>query len=157
MLRRFCRVRGIPLPYRPDPRDGAKGPGIAGALREVAQKSLGPMSIVVITDLDGLGDPSGVTNAVKLLRMHKHEVSFVVPDGPSFARAPVTPLEKDLFEVYARGERRRAEEMRGLLAPFGVAVSAARADDAPAMLLWKARSRRGGGARRRPSESAIGA
>lgn len=155
MLRRFCRVRGIPLPYRPDPRDGAKGPGLASALREVAQKSLGPMSIAVVTDLDGLGDPTAVINEVKLLRMHKHEVCFVVPDGPSFAREPVTPLEKDLFEVYARGERRRAEEMRALLGPFGVSVSPARAEDAPAMLLWKARSRRGGA--RRPVAAAIGA
>ncbi|MDQ3033379.1 MAG: DUF58 domain-containing protein, partial [Myxococcota bacterium] len=154
MLRRFCRVRGIPLPYRPDPRDGAKGPGLASALREVAMKSLGPMSITVITDLDGLGDPSALIAGVKLLRLHRHEVGFVVPDGPSFARAAITGLEKDLFEVYARGERRREDEMRGLLAPFGVAVSPARADDAPSMLLWRARPRRGG-ATRRPMASGV--
>jgi uncharacterized protein (DUF58 family) len=147
MLRRFCRVRGIPLPYRPDPRDGSKGPGIAASLRELAQKSFGPMSIVVITDLDGLGDPAPVIAAVKLLRLHGHELTFVVPDGPSFVAAPRAPLEKDLFEVYARGERRRAEEMRALLAPIGVSLAVATASEAPSMLLWKARGRRGGGRR----------
>ena len=107
MLRRFCRVRGIPLPYRPDPRDGAKGPGLAAALRELAQKSFGPMSIVVVTDIDGLGDPGPMLQAVKLLRLHGHDVSFVVHDGTSFAPAPGSALEKDLFAVYGRGERRR--------------------------------------------------
>lgn len=144
LLRRFCRVRGIPLPYRPDPRDGAKGPGIAAALREIAQKSLGPMSITVITDLDGLGDPAAMIAAVKLLRLHGHEVSVVVHDGTSFAKAPETQLEKDLFSVYARGEKRRESEMRVLLGPLGVPLARATKDDAPAMLLWKARSRRGG-------------
>lgn len=143
MLRRFCRVRGIPLPYRPDPRDGAKGPGLAAALREIAQKSLGPMSIGVITDLDGLGDPTPVIAAVKLLRLHGHEVGFVVHDGTTFARTPTGPLETDLFSVYARGERRREREMRTLLAPLGVSISVATRADAPAMLLWKARSKRG--------------
>ncbi|UJR79031.1 DUF58 domain-containing protein [Sandaracinus amylolyticus] len=147
MLRRFCRVRGIPLPYRPDPRDGSKGPGLAASLRELVQKSFGPMSITVITDLDGLGDPAPLVAAVKLLRLHGHEVTFVVPDGPSFTSAPRTPLEKDLVEVYARGERRRADEMRALLAPMGVALTIAAASDAPAMLLWKATNRRGGRAR----------
>lgn len=143
MLRRFCRVRGIPLPYRPDPRDGTKGPGLAAALREISQKGLGPMSISVVTDLDGLGDASPLIAAVKLLRLHGHDVSFVVHDGTSFAKPPVSGLERDLFAVYARGERRREREMRALLAPLGVAIASATRDDAPAMLLWKARSKRG--------------
>jgi uncharacterized protein (DUF58 family) len=140
-LRRFCRVRGIPLPYRPDPRDGTKGPGLANALRQLATRTYGPMSITMITDLDGLGDPEPVVHAVKLLRMHRHEISFVVSDGPSFADPAVTPLEKELFDVYGRGERRRAAEMRSMLVPLGASLQVARADDAPAMLLWKARSR----------------
>jgi hypothetical protein len=101
----------------------------------------GPMSISVITDLDGLGDPEPVLHAVKLLRMHKHEVSFVVPDGPSFANPAVTPLAKELFEVYGRGERRRAAEMRSMLVLLGAGLQIARKDEPAAMLLWKARSR----------------
>lgn len=143
-LRRFCRVRGIPLPYRPDPRDGAKGPGIATALRQLATRTHGPMSISVVSDLDGLGDPEPVFQAVKLLRMHKHQVSFVVPDGTSFAKPPATPLDKDLFEVYGRGERRRASEMRSMLVPLGVSLTVARAGDPPALLLHKSRSRGSG-------------
>jgi uncharacterized protein (DUF58 family) len=141
MLRRFCRVRGIPLPYRPAPRDGTKGPGLANALRDLAQRGLGPMSVIVVTDLDGVGAPDGLVSAVKLLRLRGHEVSFVVHHGPSFARPPRTQLEKDLFEVYARGERRRAIEMRALLKPLGVPLTLAHASDPPATLLWKNRGR----------------
>lgn len=141
-LRRFCRVRGVPLPYRPDPRDGTKELGLAAALRDLAQKRLGPMSVVVLTDLDGIGDPTSLVAAVKLLRLHRHEVSFVVHEGPSFARPPQSPLEKVLFEIYARSERRRITEMRTMLYALGVALTCARSSDPPAMLLWKGRSER---------------
>ena len=59
---------------------------------------------------------------------------------------PVTldsALEKDLFEIYARGERRRVVDMRALLGPLGIPLTLAHASDPPAMLLWKARGRRG--------------
>src|SRR5690606_28769965 len=90
LLRRFCRVRGIPLPYRPDPRDGAKGPGLAAALREAGGKSRTPMSIVVVTDADAMGALDELEAAAKLLRLHGHALSFVVPDATTFAPAPTS-------------------------------------------------------------------
>lgn len=144
LLRRFCRVRGIPLPYRPDPRDGRKAPGLAAVLREVGGRSRTPMSIVLITDLDGLGPPDPLLAAVKLLRVRGHAVSFVVPDGTTFAPAPTTPLERDVFLVYARAEQRRMDEARALLAPLGVPLLRATAQDRPGLVLARA-----GGAMRR--------
>ncbi|HEY8427651.1 MAG TPA: hypothetical protein VIL20_04725, partial [Sandaracinaceae bacterium] len=140
LLRRFCRVRGIPLPYRPDPRDGAKGPGLAAALREVGGGVRTPMSVVLITDLDALGPPDELVAAVKLLRAHGHGVSIVAPDGATFADEPVDPLERDVFRVYARAERRRIEDARALLAPFGVPVLRATADDRPGLVLVRAQT-----------------
>lgn len=144
LLRRFCRVRGIPLPYRPDPRDGRKAPGLAAALREAGGRSRTPMSIVLITDLDGLGSPDQLLATVKLLRLHGHTVSFVVPDGTTFAPAPKTPLERDVFMVYARAEQRRMDEARALLVPLGVPLLRATAHDRPGLVLARA-----GGAMRR--------
>jgi uncharacterized protein (DUF58 family) len=138
LLRRFCRVRGIPLPYRPDPRDGAKGPGLAAALRAAGGRSRTPMSIVVLTDFDGIGDLEEVVAAVKLLRMHGHAVAFVVPDATTFADAPEDALEADVFRVYARAERRHYREARAALAPLGVPVVRATAEDTPGIVVVRA-------------------
>jgi uncharacterized protein (DUF58 family) len=134
-LRRFCKVRGIPLPYRADPRDGAKAPGLATALREIGGRTKGPMSIGVLTDLDGIGDPGTLVAAVKLLRTRGHRVSFVVPDATTFAPAPRTPAERIIFDVYARGEARRATDMRTVLGPLGVRLHVVKASDSPALAL----------------------
>lgn len=142
LLRRFCRVRGIPLPYRPDPRDGAKGPGLAAALRDVGGRVRTPMSIVVITDLDALGATDELIGVVKLLRLHGHAVSFVVPDATTFVAMPDDPVERDVFLVYARAERRRIEEARALLAPLGVPVVRATAEDRPGLVLVRAQTAR---------------
>ncbi len=135
LLRRFCKARGIPLPYRADPRDGAKAPGLAAALREIGARTKGPASIGVITDLDGIGDPTPLVSAVKLLAMRGHALTVFVPDAPSFAPEPKTGTEKLVFDVYARGERRRVVDMRTLLGSLGARVIVVRASEAPATVL----------------------
>lgn len=143
LLRRFCRIRGIPLPYRADPRDGAKGPGLAAALREAGGRSRSsPRSIVLITDLDGMGAAEELAATVKLLRLHGHFVSLVIPDGTTYVPVPEDPVERDVYRVYARVERRRIEDARALLAPLGVPVLRATADDKPGVVLARAHSTR---------------
>lgn len=140
LLRRFCRVRGIPLPYRPDPRDGAKGPGLAEALREAGGRSRTPMSIVVVTDFDGVGALDEVVASVKLLRMHGHAVAFVVPDATTFTEEPEGPLAKDVFRVYARTEHRHYAEARAAMTPLGVPVLRATASDKPGIAVVRAQA-----------------
>lgn len=135
LLRRFCKARGIPLPYRADPRDGAKAPGLAAALREIGARTKGPASIGIITDLDGIGDPTPLVSAVKLLAMRGHSLTMFVPDAPSFAPAPKTSAERIVFDVYARGERRRVADMKTVLGALGARVLSVRASDAPATAL----------------------
>lgn len=138
VLRRFCRVRGIPLPYRPDPRDGLKGPGLAAALREAGGRSRTPMSIVVVTDFDAIGSLDSLEAAAKLLRMHGHGLAFVVPDATTFTDPPEAGVASDVFEVYARGERRRFREARERFTRLGVTVLRATADDSPAIVIARA-------------------
>ena len=134
-LRRFCKLRGIPLPYRADPRDGAKAPGLATALREIGVRAKGPASIGVITDLDGIGDPRPLVQAAKLLVMRGHSVTLFVPDATTFAAPPRTSAERVVFDVYARGERRRVADVRALLGPLGVRVIPIGATQSPATVL----------------------
>lgn len=134
-LRRFCRVRGIPLPYRADPRDGAKAGGLGEALRQVEKHSRGPSQVLVLTDLDGLGAPDAFLSALRLCRARGHTVTVVVLDAVSFCPVPSAELEQRLFDIYARGERRRAHDVRALLLPLGVDVSVVGRDQAAALAL----------------------
>jgi uncharacterized protein (DUF58 family) len=141
-LRRFCRVRGIPLPYRAEPLDGAKGPALAAALKLAGGRSRTPMTLTVISDLDGLGDLDDLVSTFELLRLHHHTVTLVVPDGPTFARRPRSRLEEDLYAVYGRAEDRRFAEARKRLWPLGVRVLRATAADPPALVTLTALKRR---------------
>ncbi|MFO0711186.1 MAG: DUF58 domain-containing protein [Sandaracinus sp.] len=145
LLRRFCLVRGIPLPHRPDPRDGAKAPSFAAVLHAIAGSSRAPMSIALVTDLDGLGDPAPLVSTLKLLRARGHAIVVLALDAPSFYARPGDVLGGTLWDVYARGESRRARDVATLLAPLGVRVVPVRASDAPVSSLSRAIE----GARRR--------
>jgi uncharacterized protein (DUF58 family) len=130
-LRRFCRLRGIALPYRPDPRDGSKGPGLAEALRLAGGTNRSPSSIFVLTDFDGIVEPGPLMSALKLLRAHGHAVSFVLPEATSFASSPDSRLAESLHAVYSRSETRRLREARQLLGRIGIpAVVATRREPA---------------------------
>jgi uncharacterized protein (DUF58 family) len=138
LLRRFCLVRGIPLPHRPDPRDGAKAPSFSAVLHAIAGSSRAPMSIALVTDLDGMGDPTPLVSALKLVRAKGHAVVLLALDATSFHARPTDALGGTLWDVYARGERRRSEHMATLLAPLGVRVVPVRASDTPAAMLTRA-------------------
>jgi uncharacterized protein (DUF58 family) len=140
LLRRFCRARGIPLPYRPDPRDGAKAPGLATALREAAGRTRVPRTIVVVTDFDGIGDPEPLVAAVKLLRSHGHALVFVAPDARHFAAAPSSAAERDLSVAYGRGEERRLREAHSLFGKLGAPVFVPTKGEPAALVIARART-----------------
>jgi uncharacterized protein (DUF58 family) len=142
-LRRFCRVRGIPLPYRADPRDGGKATGLGEALKQIERKGSGPTDLIVVSDLDGLGQPDPFLSALRLVRGRGHRVRLIVPDGVSFVAPPSTELAQRLYDVYARGERRRVEDVRALVAPLGVEVSVVGRDRPAALAISAGRGRRG--------------
>ena len=73
LLRRFCRVRGIPLPYRPDPRDGSKGPGLAAALQALGASAehaaaLAPRALASHRDMQLLAE----VDAQEIARLKAH-------------------------------------------------------------------------------------
>jgi uncharacterized protein (DUF58 family) len=142
LLRRFCRARGLPLPYRPDPRDGSKAVGLAAALREAAGGTRQPRTLIVITDFDALGDPVPLLAAVELLRSHGHAIVFVAPDARSFAAPPRGDLEAKLWTVYGRGEERRLREARTALGRLGVPVVVPRPGEPAAAVIERARAGR---------------
>jgi uncharacterized protein (DUF58 family) len=142
LLRRFCRARGLPLPYRPDPRDGSKAAGLGAALREAAGGTRQPRTLVTLTDFDGLGDPAPLVAAVELLRSHGHVVVFVALDARAFATPPRSELEARLWTVYGRGEERRLREARAMLGRLGAPVIVPRVGEPAAAVIERARASR---------------
>ena len=71
--RRFCRARGIALPYRAESR--AKAEGLAQALRALTSTTRTPRTLRVLTDFDGgqrylergnvVGGPQGVVEGLR--------------------------------------------------------------------------------------------
>jgi len=123
VLRRFCQARGIELRYRSQPRSSTKVQGLSQALRTAAGESRMPRSLVVITDFDGVTDPSVLEATLRMLKARHHTVSCVVPDAQSFLPRPASRLVADLQFVFGLSESRHTAEMRTFLSRLGVQVA----------------------------------
>ncbi len=122
MLRRFCRARGIALPYRPETRGQAKAAGLAQALRTAAGATRTPRTLRVLTDFDGVRDLAPITQMLRLLRAHAHAVAFMVPRADSLGAEPSRALERDLRRVYGLQEERRLRQVKSEVGKLGVPV-----------------------------------
>ncbi len=138
LLRRFCLARGIPLAHRADLRDGAKSTGLASVLHAIAGSSRSPMSIAIVTDLDGMGDLAPLVSTSKLLATKGHAVVVLALDATTFHPRPKEGLAATLWDAYARGEARRLRDLRARVAPYGVRVVRGERSTPPAMALARA-------------------
>lgn len=133
-LRRYCRHRGIKLPYRAETLGFAKSAGLAEALMQAAGGTRMPRSIVVVSDLDSTDDVSSLQRTLRMLRMNHHAIVFVwpeaagrgVPDAmstpPTAATQSATTLRTQLEHVYGLQEARRLQSARTLLGKLGIPV-----------------------------------
>jgi uncharacterized protein (DUF58 family) len=119
-LRRFCRARGLTLPYRPETRGFAKSAGLCGALRKAIGATRAPRTLLVITDFDGVIEREPLLQVLRMLRARHHDVIFVAPDAESFAPRPQDELERDLYRVYAMQEQRRFDDLQSDLGKLGI-------------------------------------
>ncbi len=133
-LRSFCRARAIPLPLRHDSQGTAKSQGLAAALHAAVAHAREPRTVLVVSDLDAVGDFDTVRLAVGAARQRHHRVSFVAPAGRDFiGRAPVAHRDARahaaVVDVFLADERMRLRASARALAPAGVTVALATASD----------------------------
>ena len=134
-LRRFCRARGLSLPYRTETRAFAKGPGLARALSQAAGHTRTPRTLIVISDLEGVLDLEPLTRTLRVLRARQHQPMFVLPDAEQLARPAGSELERDLLRAFALLERQRLASVRASLGRLGIPVRVLglRDDGAPSL------------------------
>lgn len=142
VLRRFCRARGIALPYRAETRGGGKADGIAQALRTAASATRTPRTLRVLTDFDGMHGLDPVVQMLGLLRARSHDVAFIVPRAAGVVPRPRSAVERDLHRVYGLQEQRMLREARAELGKLGVAVLSYAPSERPSAILRRADARR---------------
>jgi uncharacterized protein (DUF58 family) len=121
-LRRFCRERGLSLPHRATSLHGDKARGLSAALRTAGGRTRAPLSVLMISDLDGVVDYEPLVAAARLLTRRGHALSILMPEALSEARSE-TDFTSTLEAIYRRVERRHLREARSYLARFGVSVA----------------------------------
>ena len=143
--RRFCRLRGIEIPYRRGP--GRKAAGLTEALL-LAARPRGSQVLLLVSDLEGLGDHlDGVLRAARLA-ITRHRLLVVVPFAPAFAEIPDDDHARRVAAILTQAERRTLEGPRRAIESLGVPVLVVGREDLPQVILrrWEhlRGARRGG-------------
>jgi uncharacterized protein (DUF58 family) len=136
LLRRYCLLRGIPLPPRRSPESGRRARGLAEAL-ERAASGRGTQRILVLSDLEGL-DPGrdAVTRAVRLVRRRGHQLVCAVPSGrASLSSLPAGSEAAAVAEITQWDLERRERSARRRMASLGVRVVSVQPGDSAAQLV----------------------
>jgi uncharacterized protein (DUF58 family) len=140
-LRRFCLVRGIPLPPRraSSGTPGQRARGLAATL-ERAAAGRGTQRILVLSDLEGL-EPGldAVQRAVRLIRRRGHQLVCAVP---SAVRATPLPGKEAVAEIAAWDLERRERAARRRMSALGVRVTVVQPGDSAAQLVARLARRR---------------
>ncbi len=145
LWRSFCRARAIPLPLKHDPDGAAKAAGLALAIRAAIERSREARTLLVVSDLDAIGDFAPVKQSLGLAKQKHHRVTFVAPAGPDFAgKAPAQPAPDErerrdaVVSLFTGEERLRIDEMRQKLASVGVGLYTASPRDPAARWIRRA-------------------
>lgn len=105
LLRRFCQLRGIEVPYRLETRLGQKERGLVQCLEEILTQSRDPTLVLVISDLCGIMNTELIVRALRLVKSRRHKVAFISPFTPDYV---VKPAENErsavLHELFALAE-----------------------------------------------------
>ena len=145
-VRRFCRARGIELPYRRNYDAGRRAAGLAHALDTIT----GPQradSIIVISDLYGVAEnPDVVTRALSRAQRQGQRVRFIAPFAPAFLPTASSTTGEQVTAVLRQDEQQRFENAQRILNRVGIpAVAAGPTDNATLLLRQLAK----GGKRRK--------
>ena len=134
-LRRFCRLRGISLPYREHTRAFAKGHGYSVALRVGAGRDRATKTIFLLCNPIDLPSLEDVQSGLRVLRSQGHALVVAVPSG--FASVPQEPAERAHVFVDRLAEQRMLRNVRRFFGRYAVPVIDFRAGQSPAQSAWK--------------------
>ncbi|PID39428.1 MAG: hypothetical protein CSA24_02610 [Deltaproteobacteria bacterium] len=119
-LRRFCRLRGIELPYRRSSLVADKGDGMAEAL-SAAAAARGSRFIVVVSDLLDIENPEVALETLALAKRKRHSLLVLVP-GQTHDDVGMSTHERRIRNIVAMRRRREQKQLRRAIRALGVPV-----------------------------------
>jgi uncharacterized protein (DUF58 family) len=119
-LRRFCRLRGIELPYRRSSVIADKGDGMAEALT-MATAARTSRFIVLISDLLDIEQPQAVLETLALAKRKRHSLLVLVP-GLQLDESGLSDHERRIEQIIALRRRSEQQLLRRSIRVLGVPV-----------------------------------
>lgn len=121
-LRRFCRLRGIELPYRMSWEYGMRAAGLAAAAERATGKTR-PDIVVLVSDLVGLcEDEIRTTRALARLGSAAGKVVAIVPEASAFLPIATTDYGRRVRDLLIADHQAATEPGRRLLRRHGVTI-----------------------------------
>lgn len=137
-IRRYCRARGLPIPYRGGSTFGEKTDGLYQALTAIKKSRQFVHDLLLVSDLEGFQSWSRIERALRTLGAPKRPMLAVVPFAPNFARPASEPLAEEVRGLLELEERRRLDVARRRLSRYGARLIVAAPEDMPALLYARA-------------------
>lgn len=137
-LRRYCRARGLPIPYRGGSTFTEKSQGLAEALAAIGGSRQSVHSLLLVSDLEGLTAWDQIERGLRLAGTRTRPLLVIVPFAPHFVRPTSEPLDEQVRGLLELEERRRLNQTRRRLARHGGRIIVAAPEDMPALLYARA-------------------
>jgi hypothetical protein len=136
-VRRYCQLRGVPVPYRLEARFGAKEKGMVDALERFLEDKRESHFVILLSDLCGLVDTREIVSALRLVQSRKHRLVVLMPYTPDFVdlteplEAAGSQYEREgaLTRVFRLAERRERSRIAREISALGMPVIPTGPDD----------------------------
>ncbi len=135
-LRLFCRLSGLEIPYRRHSPLVSKERGMAEAIR-LAGASRSSQFVLLVSDLEEVGETSVVMDALRLARKRGHTIVVVAPFAPAFLAPPDGDRARQLQKIYALRAERQRRNVQRLIERTGISVLSATPRDVLPLVLRK--------------------
>jgi len=122
LVRRFCHLHGVEIPYRSELRYGTKEQGLVEAIETIMEASRNPHLMLIVSDLAGIVDMDRVKRVLRLARHRRHKVAVLAPFTPRYVPVPEDEDAARLHEIFSAAESRERRSVLAALRDANVQV-----------------------------------
>ena len=130
-LRRFFRLRGIPLDPAPEVNSQAKVRGLESVFEQLVRSQIGGGRLTVVSDLCGLKDIDRLERSISAVRRRGTKIRILAPFTPLYAQRewPQQSRADLIRDIFGWAERNDRLEIARRLASMGISVRFIGPDD----------------------------
>ncbi|MBH23107.1 MAG: hypothetical protein CMH57_01350 [Myxococcales bacterium] len=123
LIRRFCHLRGLEIPYRVETRLGQKERGLVQALEEIVSHARDSHLVVIISDLCGIMNHELILRGLRLARVRRHKVVFLTPFTPDYVqKGELSGRATTLHELFTLAELDERTQIADAISQLGIPI-----------------------------------